>query len=205
VTSQRSTRKLVLATRNRHKVTEIAQLLAGLDIQLVGIDELGPGVELVEDRDSFEGNAFAKAEQAAAACGLPSLADDSGLEVDVLQGAPGVWSARYAGLPSDDGRNNEKLLRELTGVPPEQRTARYRCVAAFVEPGGGLRVARAGACEGQILQAPRGSGGFGYDPLFFIPALGRSMAEIDLPEKNRLSHRAAAFRALSMALRDWRS
>ena len=107
---------VVLATRNRHKVVEIAALLADLPIRLVGIDELAPGLALVEDRDTFEGNAYAKAEQAAAATGLPSLADDSGLEVDALGGAPGVWSARYAGEPSDDGRNNDRLLRELAGV-----------------------------------------------------------------------------------------
>ena len=108
---------VVLATRNRHKVVEIAALLSELPIRLVGIDDLAPGLALVEDRDTFEGNAYAKAEQAAAATGLPSLADDSGLEVDALGGAPGVWSARYAGEPSDDGRNNDRLLRELAGVP----------------------------------------------------------------------------------------
>jgi XTP/dITP diphosphohydrolase len=191
---------VVLATRNRHKVVEIAALLADLPLRLVGIDELAPGVALIEDRDTFEGNAYAKAEQAAAATGLPSLADDSGLEVDALEGAPGVWSARYAGEPSDDARNNDKLLRELAGVPAERRGARYRCVAAWVDPRTGSRRAASGSCEGQILEAPRGSGGFGYDPLFLIPPLGQTMAEIEAAVKNRLSHRAAAFQALVAAL-----
>ena len=191
---------VVLATRNRHKVGEIAALLADLPIRLLGIDEVAAGLALIEDRDTFEGNAYAKAEQAAAATGLPSLADDSGLEVDALGGAPGVHSARYAGEPSDDARNNDRLLRELAGVPAEKRGGRYRCVAAWVDPRSGSRRAFSGSCEGQILETPRGTGGFGYDPLFLIPALGKTMAEIDQNVKNRLSHRAAAFRALAAAL-----
>jgi XTP/dITP diphosphohydrolase len=191
---------VVLATRNRHKVGEIAALLADLPIRLLGIDEVAAGLALIEDRDTFEGNAYAKAEQAAAATGLPSLADDSGLEVDALGGAPGVHSARYAGEPSDDARNNDRLLRELAGVPAEKRGGRYRCVAAWVDPRSGSRRASSGSCEGQILETPRGMGGFGYDPLFLIPALGKTMAEIDQNVKNRLSHRAAAFRALAAAL-----
>jgi XTP/dITP diphosphohydrolase len=111
-----------------------------------------------------------------------------------------VWSARYAGLPSDDARNNEKLERAMKDVPQGARRARYRCVAAFVDPARGVELTRAGACEGEILCAPRGTGGFGYDPYFFLPALGRTMAEIDLDTKNGLSHRAAAFRALAGAL-----
>jgi XTP/dITP diphosphohydrolase len=191
---------VVLATRNRHKVVEIAALLADLPVRLVGIDEVAAGLALIEDRDTFEGNAYAKAEQAAAATGLPSLADDSGLEVDALGGGPGVHSARYAGEPSDDARNNDRLLRELAGVPAEQRGGRYRCVAAWVDPRSGSRRAASGSCEGQILETPRGTGGFGYDPLFLIPALGQTMAEIEPSVKNRLSHRAAAFRALAAAL-----
>jgi XTP/dITP diphosphohydrolase len=195
--------KVVLGTRNRHKVIEIAALLAEaeLDLQLCGIDDVAPGTELREDEDTFEGNALAKARQAAQATGLPALADDSGLEVDALGGAPGVWSARYAGLPSDDGRNNAKLLAALAGVAAPARTARYRCVAAFVDRAAGLELTASGACEGVILDGPRGAGGFGYDPLFFLPALGKTMAQIDLAEKNQLSHRAAAFRALAARLR----
>jgi XTP/dITP diphosphohydrolase len=196
--------KLVVATRNRHKVHEIAVLLAeaGLDFDAVTIDEVAPAVELLEDEDTFAGNALAKARQASVACALPAIADDSGIEVDALGGAPGVRSARYAGEPCDDGRNNEKMLREMAQVAAERRTARYRCAAAYVDVARKQEVVRSGACEGVLLTEARGAGGFGYDPLFFIPSLGRTMAEIDLAEKNRLSHRAVAFRALAQALRE---
>jgi XTP/dITP diphosphohydrolase len=194
--------KIVVATRNRHKVREIAVLLdeAGLGVEAVTLDEVASAAELVENEDSFEGNALSKARQAAAICRLPAIADDSGIEVDALGGAPGVFSARWAGEPCDDGRNNRKMLRELAGVPPGQRTARYRCAAAFVD--GEVGIVRVGSCEGVLLDAPRGGGGFGYDPLFLVPSLGQTMAEIDLATKNRLSHRAAAFRALAQALRE---
>ena len=194
--------KLVVATRNRHKVREIAVLLseAGLAIEPVTIDEVAPKAELIEDEDTFEGNALAKARQASVACGMPAIADDSGIEVDALGGAPGVRSARWAGEPCDDGRNNEKMLREMAPVPAGKRSARYRCAAAFVDVARSLEVVRSGACEGVLLSEARGGGGFGYDPLFFIPSLGRTMAEIDLAEKNSLSHRAVAFRALAQVL-----
>jgi XTP/dITP diphosphohydrolase len=196
--------KLVVATRNRHKVREIGVLLAeaGLDISAVTIDEVAPKTELLEDEDTFEGNALAKARQASVACAMPAIADDSGIEVDALGGAPGVRSARWAGEPCDDARNNQKMLGEMALVPDEKRTARYRCAAAFVDVARNLEVVRSGACEGVLLTEARGTGGFGYDPLFFIPALDRTMAEIDLAEKNRLSHRAVAFRALAQALRE---
>jgi len=195
--------KIVVATRNRHKVTEIGVLLAeaGLAIEPVTIDEIAPDAALVENEETFEGNALAKARQASIAGGLPAIADDSGIEADALGGAPGVRSARWAGEPCDDARNNEKMLREMAGVPAEKRTARYRCAAAFVDVAAGAEIVRAGACEGVLLTALRGSGGFGYDPLFLIPSLGRTMAEINLAEKNKLSHRAAAFRSLAEALR----
>ncbi len=188
--------RVVVASRNKHKLREIETLLAGLGLELVNIDEIAPEAELREDETTFEANALAKARQAAAATGLPALADDSGIEVDALGGAPGVHSARYAGEPCDDTRNNEKLLRDLAGVT--RRTARYRCAAAWVD--GKRELVREGSCEGVVLTAPRGTGGFGYDPLMLLPALGKTMAEIDLPEKNRLSHRAAAFRALAAVL-----
>ncbi len=196
--------KVVVATRNRHKVREIAVLLdeAGLDIEPVTIDDVAPKAELVENEDTFEGNALAKARQASEVCGMPAIADDSGIEVDALGGAPGVRSARFAGEPCDDGRNNAKMLREMAGVSAEKRTARYRCAAAFVDAKRREEVVRSGACEGILLVSPRGQGGFGYDPLFFLPELGQTMAEIDLAQKNRLSHRAAAFRSLVTAIRD---
>jgi XTP/dITP diphosphohydrolase len=198
--------RAVVATRNAGKLREIVELLRAPDIELVPIDELVPGVELREDADTFEENALAKARQAAAATGRPAIADDSGLEVDALGGAPGVRSARYAAEEgagagnSDDQRNNDKLLEALRDVPAERRQARYRCVAAFVDPKRGIEITRAGACEGEILTVPRGTGGFGYDPLFLVPGLGRTMAELQMEEKNQLSHRAAAFRALAAAL-----
>ena len=191
----------VVATRNRGKLREIVPLLAGLPFTLHTIDELAPDAELREDGDTFEANALAKARQAARATGLPAIADDSGLEVAALSGAPGVHSARYAGLPSDDARNNAKLLEALRAIPAAQRAARFRCVAVFVDPARGIELVRPGECSGDILDAPRGDLGFGYDPLFLVPALGRTMAELPLDEKNRLSHRAAAFRALADALR----
>jgi XTP/dITP diphosphohydrolase len=198
--------KVVVATSNRGKLREIvsllsgAPLLGGLKLDLATIDELAPDAELREDGVTFEENALAKARQAARATGLPSIADDSGLEVDALDGAPGVYSARYAGPGADDAGNNAKLLEALRGLPPARRAARFRCVAVFVDPPRGIEIVRSGACAGEILAAPRGSEGFGYDPLFLVPAVGRTMAELPLDEKNRLSHRAAAFRALAAAL-----
>jgi XTP/dITP diphosphohydrolase len=200
--------RVVVATRNRGKLRELLPLFEelALGFELVTIDEVAPAAELREDALTFEENALAKARQAAAATGLPALADDSGIEVDALGGAPGVHSARWAGPGATDAANNAKLVEALRGVPPEGRGARYRCVAAFVDPARGLEVTRVGACEGRLLEAPRGTGGFGYDP-FFVPTLprldpdrGLTMAELPLDEKNRLSHRAAAFRALARAL-----
>jgi XTP/dITP diphosphohydrolase len=189
--------KVVVATRNRGKLREILPLVAELGFDLCTIDDVAPDAELREDGDTFEANALAKARQALAATGLPALADDSGLEVDALGGAPGVHSARYAGVPSDDARNNQKLLAALAGVPAP-RAARFRCVAAFVD---GIReLTRDGSCAGEVLTAPRGSDGFGYDSLFFVPVLGKTMAEVTLADKNARSHRAMAFRALVAAL-----
>jgi XTP/dITP diphosphohydrolase len=196
------TRRIVVATRNRGKLREIVPLLAGLDLELRTIDELAPDAELREDGVTFEDNALAKARQAAQATGLPAIADDSGLEVDALGGAPGVYSARYAGLPSDDARNNAQLIAALAALPAGLHAGRFRCVAAFVDPLRGFELVRSGSCEGQILSVPRGEGGFGYDPLFLLPRLGRTMAELSVEEKNRLSHRAAAFAALAAALRE---
>ena len=192
--------RVVLATRNKGKLRELAPLLGGLGLELCTIDEVTPDAELREDADTFEENALAKARQAAAATGLPAIADDSGLEVDALGGAPGVFSARYAGPVADDARNNAKLLEALRDVPDGRRGGRYRCIAAYVDRARGLEITRGGDCAGEILRAARGDGGFGYDPLFFLPALGRTMAELPLDEKNGLSHRAAAFRALAAAL-----
>jgi XTP/dITP diphosphohydrolase len=193
--------KVVVGSRNKHKVREIEAIFReeGVDFELVPIDDVAPGAELIEEEPTFEANAIVKARQASVATGLPAIADDSGIEVDALGGAPGVRSARYAGEPSNDQRNNEKLLAALEGVEEGRRTARYRCAAAFID--GALEVVRSGSCEGRVLEAGRGAGGFGYDPLILIPSVGQTMAEIAPEVKNRLSHRSAAFRALAAALR----
>jgi XTP/dITP diphosphohydrolase len=194
------TRPLVFATRNKGKLVELRELLAG--IQVLAIDEVGVAVpEVVEDADTFAGNAAKKAREVSAATGLPALADDSGLEVDALGGAPGVYSARYAGEPHSDSANNAKLLAALEGVT--KRSARFRAVLALADVAGplGTEILTAdGTCEGTILTAPRGTGGFGYDPLFFAPELGMTFAEAGVGSKSELSHRARAMRAIKPRL-----
>jgi len=200
---------LVFATRNRGKLVELRQLLPGVDV--LAIDEaaarLGRDIpEVVEDGDTFEANAIKKAREVSAATGLPALADDSGLEVDALGGAPGVYSARYAGEGAGDAANNTKLLAALAGVPAERRTARFRASLALADVRGplGADVLTAdGVCEGVILDAPRGTGGFGYDPLFYAPELGQTFAEAGVGPKGDLSHRARAMRAIAPRLLDY--
>jgi len=190
--------RLVFATRNPGKLVELHQLLAGLDLDILSARDLDLP-EVVEDAETFAGNASKKALEVSRATGLPALADDSGLEVDALGGAPGVISARYAGPEHDDRANNDKLLRELVAVPPERRTARFRSVVALADAAGPLGdhvLVADGTCEGVILDAPRGTGGFGYDPLFFAPELGCTFAEAGVGPKNDLSHRARAMRAM---------
>jgi len=190
--------RLVFATRNPGKVVELHQLCAGLELEILSARDLDVP-DVVEDGDSFAANAAKKALEVSRATGLPALADDSGLEVDALGGAPGVISARYAGPEHDDRRNNDKLLRELDGVPPGRRTARFRSVVALADASGRLGgevLTAEGTCEGIILEQPRGTGGFGYDPLFFAPELGCTFAEAGVGPKNDLSHRARAMRAM---------
>lgn len=199
-------RPLVFATRNKGKLVELRELLPGVDV--LSIDEaaqrLGRAIpDVVEDADTFAGNATKKAREVSALTGLPALADDSGLEVDALGGAPGVYSARYAGDQHDDSANNAKLLRALEGVPPDKRTARFRAVLALADVTGPLGdevIVADGACEGVILDAPRGTGGFGYDPLFFAPELGQTFAEAGVGPKSDLSHRARAMKAMKPRL-----
>jgi XTP/dITP diphosphohydrolase len=196
------TRPLVFATRNPGKLVELRQLLPG--VAVLDIDEaaahLGRAIpEVDEDADSFAGNAAKKAREVSRATGLPALADDSGLEVDALAGAPGVWSARYAGPGAGDAANNAKLLAALAGVPAERRTARFRSVLALADiagPLGDAVITADGACEGVVIDAPRGTGGFGYDPLFLVPALGQTFAELGVGPKGDLSHRARAMQAI---------
>ncbi|ACY13206.1 RdgB/HAM1 family non-canonical purine NTP pyrophosphatase [Haliangium ochraceum] len=191
---------LVFATRNRGKLEELRQLLAGLAIEVKAVDEWGGEVpEVEEDGDTFAANAAKKAREVSAATGLPALADDSGLEVDVLDGAPGVRSARYSGEGASDEANNRALLAALAGEPAERRGARFRACLALADEGGGLAgevILEEGACEGRILEAPRGSGGFGYDPLFFSEELGATFAELGIGTKNGASHRARAMQAM---------
>lgn len=191
--------KLVVATKNRGKLDELTAMLAPLGIEIVRLSDLGIAFDVVEDAATFSGNAEKKARALHHATGLGALGDDSGLEVDALGGAPGVFSARYAGEGHNDRANNEKLLRELASVPDEKRTAQFRCALALVDEHGALTQTE-GSCEGQILHAPRGENGFGYDPLFLVPKLGCTLAELTLDEKNRISHRAQALHALAKVL-----
>ncbi|MBK7900217.1 MAG: RdgB/HAM1 family non-canonical purine NTP pyrophosphatase [Azonexus sp.] len=196
---------LVLASNNGKKLTELRALLAPLGIEVTPQDELGVS-EAEEPHGTFVENALAKARHAALATGLPALADDSGLCVDALGGAPGVISARYAGEPKSDARNNEKLLAELAALPGEQaRGAHFACVLVLVRSADDPQPLIAeGECPGRILAAPRGTGGFGYDPLFWLPELGKTMAELDAQEKNGISHRARAMARLLERLADRR-
>lgn len=185
--------KIVLATRNPGKVREIRTLMEGMPVEIMDLDDF-PGLTLPsEDGKTFDENAIKKAEAVAKATGLWALADDSGLEVDCLDGRPGVFSARYAGEGSSDEENNLKLLEELKGVTFEKRGARYRCVIALVSPEGECHTF-SGECEGVIAESPRGREGFGYDPIFFLPDKGKTMAELSPQDKNRISHRGKALR-----------
>lgn len=188
-------RILVLATRNPGKLREMQAILAPLGFDLRSVAGFPAVPEIEETGETFEANARLKALAVARATGEWALADDSGIEVDALGGRPGVRSARYAGEPGSDAANNQKLLEELKGTPPVQRTARYRAVIAVADPARILCTAE-GACEGRIQDEPRGTGGFGYDPHFLLPELGLTMAELPAEEKNRISHRGKALRAL---------
>lgn len=202
---------LVVATRSADKLREIAAILAPFPfVELQSLRDAGLPPEPVEDTievfDTFQENALAKARHFANRLRVPVLADDSGLCVDALRGAPGVHSKRYAdrrAFPhlSVDAGNNRKLLEQLRGVPAAARTARYVCAAAVVIPHTGAEYITHGTCEGVILPEPAGSGGFGYDPLFYLPSHGCTFGEMDPVQKNRISHRAAAMTTVAEALR----
>lgn len=190
--------KFVLASHNQKKLRELGDILGILGIEIVPLPEGAP--EPAEDGDSFEANARIKARAAAEFTGLPAIADDSGLCVDALGGAPGVYSARYAD-GTDEG-NNRKLLREMERIPDGQRQAKFVCVVACVLPDGREFTAR-GECGGEILRALHGNGGFGYDPLFFVPEYGCTFGELPQETKNRISHRRAALAAFAGTLKTY--
>jgi XTP/dITP diphosphohydrolase len=184
---------LVVATRNRGKSAEIRKFLADFSIEIKDLNDFGPLPEIKEDGDSFEENAYKKASFIARILGLPALADDSGLEVRALGGKPGVHSARYAGPDATDAANNAKLLAAMEGITDRQ--ARFCCVLSLAVPTGAALTYEA-ACEGIILEAPRGENGFGYDPLFLHPPTGKTFAEMTLEEKAEVSHRGQAMQEL---------
>lgn len=196
--------RIVLATANPGKQREFATLLAPRGFELVLQSELG--IESIEETgNTFEDNAMLKANHAAAASGLPALADDSGLEVDALGGRPGVWSARYAGSGATDQQNNARLLADLEGIADDRRTARYRCVLALVRSERDTHpILAQGSWEGRIGRLPAGNGGFGYDPYFIPAGLNCTAAELSSARKNALSHRGAALRDLIARVGNWR-
>lgn len=185
--------KIILATQNKGKIRELQELLVGEEIEVLSLQDIKDWEDVEENGVTFADNASLKAKAAVKKTGLIALADDSGLEVDVLDGAPGVYSARFAGEPKDDERNNDKLLELLETVADDQRQARFRCALVVATPEGEEFLTE-GTVEGQILTQRRGTDGFGYDPLFYVPEYARTMAELTLAEKNKLSHRAQAFR-----------
>jgi XTP/dITP diphosphohydrolase len=191
---------LVLGSRNRKKCGELAELLAPpwetspalARVVVRSLDDFAGAPEVVEDAGTFAGNARKKAVELARALSLWVIADDSGLAVDALEGAPGVWSARYAGEPADDAANNRKLLEAMSGLPDDRRGAAFRCALALADPSGAVRLESEGACRGRLTSELRGSGGFGYDPLFLIPEYHATFGELGPLVKHQLSHRARA-------------
>lgn len=184
---------LVLATRNAGKTREILEFLRDFPVEIKNLDDFGPIPSVEEDGTTFDENAYKKASFTAKVLGLPALADDSGLEVEALGGAPGVHSARYAGPDSTDAENNARLLREMEGMT--NRAAAFVCVISIAVPSG-VALTYEARCEGLIAEAPGGNKGFGYDPLFYYPPLNRTFAELSAEEKNRVSHRGKALAEL---------
>ena len=196
-------KRLLVATSSTHKLAELRDLLALRRTSLVALDALGITESPAEDGATFEANALLKASFYAERSGLPTLADDSGLEVDALDGGPGVRTRRYAGAEASDEQNNAKLLAALAGLPIERRGARYVCALCFLPGPGGVPLLRRGTFAGRIADRPRGSNGFGYDPIFepaFEPPGGRTVGQLRPTEKAAVSHRALAARAMAEAL-----
>ncbi|HCI15690.1 MAG: XTP/dITP diphosphatase [Candidatus Marinimicrobia bacterium] len=190
--------QIVLATHNRNKMKEMSAILGHLSVELLTLDAFPEIGDIPETGDTLKENAFIKAKTVHQLTGLSALADDTGLEVDALNGAPGIYSARYAGPDATFDDNCQKMLKEMSDIPEEKRTARFRTVIAFVSEGEKEWVE--GVVEGQILEDKRGVGGFGYDPIFYYSPLNKSFAELDSEEKNSISHRGKALRNFSRIL-----
>lgn len=185
------TKQIILATANQGKAAEFAVLLAELDVQIQTLCDYPQIGEIIEDGDTFSANALIKAKTMAKATGLLAIADDSGLEVDVLDGAPGIYSARFAGEEKDDEKNIDKLLALLAQTPDEDRRAQFLCAIAIVTPEGEEYTVQ-GVCRGRILRERAGQGGFGYDPVFYVPEYAKTFAQLSMEEKNAISHRGKA-------------
>ena len=192
--------RIIAATQNVHKIKEMEAITKKFGMEIISQKEVGLGaVDIVEDGDSFEENSAIKAKTICRMTGKPAIADDSGLAVDVLNGAPGIYSARYAGEDADDSKNNAKLLNALRDVPAAERTGKYVSVITLAFPDGRTLVAR-GECTGKLLFSPRGEGGFGYDPLFVPDGSDKTFAQMSEEEKNKISHRAKALSGLKELL-----
>ncbi len=194
--------RMVVASKNEGKIVEIRTILKALDLHIVSQAQAGIEIDVEEDGVTFEQNAVKKAQQIMKICKCTTLADDSGLEVDYLNGAPGVYSARYAGVGATDEQRNQKLLHALQDVPLERRTARFVCVIAVTFPNGETKIVE-GKCEGIVGFEPKGKNGFGYDPLFYVPKYHMTMAEMDNHIKNSISHRGQALRKLNQMLKEY--
>jgi XTP/dITP diphosphohydrolase len=195
-------RTLLLATSNQHKLEELRAILSDLPFKLLSLKDLQLDMLVEETGATFAENAELKARAYAQASGMLTLADDSGLEIDALGGAPGVRSARYLGSETTYEERFRKIVEQLNGLPMAQRTARFRCVIALADPSGSTRIVE-GVIEGVIADVPRGKNGFGYDPIFFVPELGKTLAELAPEQKNRISHRGRAARAARILLENW--
>jgi len=195
-------REIVIASRNKGKIAEIRQIFADMPFRMHTLFDFPEVPEIAETGSTFSENARLKAMEAAKVAKIWALADDSGIEVDALGGGPGVRSARYSGEAADPEANNQRLLRDLSAVDDPKRTARYRAVMVLATPEGRIVAEAEGSCEGSVAREPRGTAGFGYDPLFILPEFGQTMAELGLEIKNRISHRAVALRRLRERLAD---